>query len=529
MKENFNKIKKYFSFKNSILFGSVVLLYVVLFVIYYKQFTSFIFFDEFADIVAGKFLLEGKQLYSQQFFNHQMLPVYISSLIQLITKPESLYQLIIYHRVFIFIFSFVAGVLIVSKMRWYGLATLAIYEIIKYYLFGYLFLAESMIVYIHIFLFYLGWKRISKESITQFELWIASIGTWFVLWSREPYVPLVLLLYSVIIFHKNIKKIPFLQVGSFLALSVVTFATVSIPDYIYEVIFVNYKTVLSDQVSAGVTKGLGFFSLFFYPIFTFISGQDTFFRVFLICLSAVFLLALGYFLIKTKKMWIGVYIFFVLVFANVRMVEPGTIYYGAFYQIQWVGLCIAATFLLIKNIFILQKKVAMILSVSMLLATFFVVVQKDSYITRSVDREQLFSFQYDKYYVTANTIDMLAKSGDTLHVDFSESLLYWESKTPPAFKYVVYYPVMNDIDFYKKQRIEMFKNNPPTFYYRNCSEANTLFYQLDKKIQYEYAPIQYVDQVNCLYILKEAARKLSQEQMDAIKANGYTIEPSALR
>jgi hypothetical protein len=522
-------MKKLLTNRNIALWIVFLGVYSVLLFLYYRQFTSFIFFDEVANIVAGKLLLQGKQLYSEQFFNHQMLIVYLSSLIQFITKPDSLYQVIMYHRLFVFAVSFVAGIFLVSKLKWYGLGILVIYEFTKYYLFGYLFLAEGLIVYIHMFLFYLGWKKLSQDTISPLEIWIATFGAWFVVWSREPYIPLILGLYLTVLFNKNIKKIPRIPVLVFIILSAVVLISVPLQEYFYQVIYVNYKTVFSDQISANSDKNLGIFSLFFYPIFSFFSGTQTFFRLFLILVSSVFLISFGYYVYNTKKWIVGVYVFVILALANVRMVQPGTIYYSAFYQIQWMGLILVATGLFIQQIMSLNKKLAFVLIGVLGIAIGYAIIQPDSYVVRRIDRAQLFASQYDKYYVTANTVDTLANQGDTLHVDFSESLLYWESNTPAKFKYHVYYPVMGDIEEYKQQRLDMFINDPPTFYYRDCLEAKNLFYELDEKIRYKYAPIQYVDQVNCLYVLKDVAKRFSPEKLEDIKANGYRLDPSSLR
>ncbi len=521
-------IKKYLTIKSLVIALAVAGLYSALFVLYYSQFTSFIFFDEVANIVAGHFFIQGKLLYSEQFFNHQMLPVYLSSLIQLATQPDSLYQVIMYHRIFVFLVSAIAGVFLILRLRWVGVGVIIVYELIKYYFFGYLFLAEGIIVYIHIFLFYLGWKKLLHKTISTTDLILASLGTWFVVWSREPYVPLAIVMFVFLLIEKKLSKKQLYSFGVFLILSLITFITVPIQEYLYQVVYVNYETVFSYQLESNAQSNLGLFSMFFYPVFVFFSGESNFLRIFLIGISGVFLLSLSYFFYRTKNWKLIIYILIILGVANVRMVQPGTMYYSAFYQIQWIGIFLIAIFLLIREIFKLNKK----LSVGLILViTGFVgytAVQSDSYITRSVDRNALFAFQYDKYLVTGKTVDLLASPGDTLHVDFSESLLYWQSKTPPAFEYQVYYPVMHDIDKYRKQRLSMFENNPPTFYYFNCFEAKSLFNSLPERVRFEYAPIQFTDQSSCLYILKSRARQLNQQQLEEIQQYGYRLDPSAI-
>ena len=50
-------------------------------------------------------MLRGKTLYSQIFFNHQPLMAYLSFLIQALSQPKTLYHLILFHHLFIILFS----------------------------------------------------------------------------------------------------------------------------------------------------------------------------------------------------------------------------------------------------------------------------------------------------------------------------------------------------------------------------------------------------------------------------------------
>src|SRR5690348_14239624 len=72
--------------------------------VYYQHAVAFNFIDEFNNYMAGYFLLQGKHLYTQIFFQHNPLMAYLSFLIQYILRPTTLYQLVLDHRMFILFF-----------------------------------------------------------------------------------------------------------------------------------------------------------------------------------------------------------------------------------------------------------------------------------------------------------------------------------------------------------------------------------------------------------------------------------------
>lgn len=153
-------------------------------------------FDDCFNFGAGYFLLQGKILYKDIFFNHQPLMAYISAVIQAISRPQTLYQLVFYHRLFVVGLSFVSFLYFVFRYRWVGLGTLVLWESTKYYLFGNRFLAEGLIVYPLLFLFFLLVLQITKKRVFLWEYAVSGIAFWFIVWSREPYIPLACVLYA---------------------------------------------------------------------------------------------------------------------------------------------------------------------------------------------------------------------------------------------------------------------------------------------------------------------------------------------
>jgi len=137
---------------------------------YYDQATSFAFVDEYDNIAVAHQMIKGKKLFSEVFHNRQIGPVYLSYAIQLITKPQTLYQLIAVHRLFIIAISFIFSILLLFRFGLLGLGFPILFEPIKYYFHGNLFLGESMIVYPIIYLVLLLFEKNKKPS--SFSLYI---------------------------------------------------------------------------------------------------------------------------------------------------------------------------------------------------------------------------------------------------------------------------------------------------------------------------------------------------------------------
>ena len=89
---------------------------------------SFSFVDEYNYPVSADFMLKGKQLHKEVFFNHQVLAAYMSYMIQLIAQPATLYALIATHRVFVIVFSYLLGALLVWRFRFKGVVVFFIFE-----------------------------------------------------------------------------------------------------------------------------------------------------------------------------------------------------------------------------------------------------------------------------------------------------------------------------------------------------------------------------------------------------------------
>src|SRR5579871_1635124 len=139
------RIRKYLYYFISI----VVLVFFtgVLYKIYIPRINAFGCFDDCNNFMGGYFLLHGKRLFSEIFFNHAPGMAYISYLIQSLFHPRNLYELILRHRQFVILFGFFGNLFLLLRFGWKASGFIILYELSKFYLFGDRFLAEAIIVY----------------------------------------------------------------------------------------------------------------------------------------------------------------------------------------------------------------------------------------------------------------------------------------------------------------------------------------------------------------------------------------------
>lgn len=137
-------------FKNPLVLTSVLVLiplFLIVLSYYLNRLGAFGCFDDCNNFMRGYFFLQGREMFSEIFSGHMPLMNYISAAVQKITSPTSIYHLLLYHTLFLFIVSVLASILIIIRFRWAGLLFVIFYESYNIYLFGDRFLAEGIIVY----------------------------------------------------------------------------------------------------------------------------------------------------------------------------------------------------------------------------------------------------------------------------------------------------------------------------------------------------------------------------------------------
>lgn len=493
-----------------LLFFPVFLLLLFIFRSYYQRIGAFGCFDDCFNIVAGHFMDNGKTLYSQIFFNHQPLMAYISFIIQKIHAWESIYQLILAHRLFIMGFALFFDLLLIMRFRASGMAFVLLFEPTKFYIFGDRFLAEAVIVYPLVYMLGLVWQKIQKRPVFSWELPAVAFFTWLIIFMREPFIPLAILLFMVIIWSEKLKKTGIFSIFLFLLFSLLTLSTLPLSDYFFNVIKVNTAIwIKADQL-----LGTNIIKIFAYPLYLIVSGDFNFFRPVLTGVSITFLISLSTLAVLHKKRKHLLLILFILGLANLRVVPPAFVFYESFHMIPWYGLFIMATVFFVSE----TKKYISLLCLIILSAIFiYSVISPQSFIHEKINSHEEFTVNYGRYFAYGQVIKILASPSDTLFVDGFDELIQWQANIASPYKYSWYTSVMPRFPIYVKERQDMFRQTPPAFYYGNCPEDKNTQRLLPKEARNDYVRLYFAGRPTCLFIYKSKLNNISQKKWEEIK------------
>lgn len=289
------------------------------------------------NIAAGYFIYIGRDLYREIFFNHQPMAAWISYGIFGLTGLADLYTVVTAHRLFMIGWAFGWCVLLYARFGYSILPFVVVFETLKLLLFGMAFLSEGMIVYplLYVFLLILSCLY-SLKRIGRFDIVVVFFSLWFSLWSREPYVPLVLfLLLSIVVLMRDMSLIVWFLSG-FILVNLATLFFIPVGDYLYQVFYINSVTVLPQESAMKGMGGLGTLRSMFYPLFFFFEGSWTHLRYAGMVLSAVFIWVV-YVLWRQGKFKLLAWVMVVLFLSALRVGPAGVTYYGAFHTIVWFG------------------------------------------------------------------------------------------------------------------------------------------------------------------------------------------------
>lgn len=490
---------------------------------YYQRIGAFGCFDDCSHLTVGYFMTKGRTIYSEIFSNHNMLIAYISYAIQSILDPSTIYHLILYHRLFVLLVSSVLGVLLILRFGWPAFGFTLFYESTKYYMFGDRFLAEGIIVYPLVYLFCLFWLKAQKEKIFKCEYIISGIFTWFVIFMREPYIPLALALYVAILWKKRIREI-YLSIFTFLLLSLLTLASLPLPDYIFNVFEVNLGTTIAREAQTNQLLDIGILKIIAYPLYILFYGEETFLRTILITLSIVFLILLGLLILKLKKIKEAFGVILLLGLANIRYVNPGSMFYEAFHMIPWYGMFIMATFLMLQYFYKHSKKIPIVLITTLAILFGFIILSPQAFFREKVDRSLELDTGYSRYFSYGNAIKILSNPNDTLFVDGFDELISQQANLNSPYKYSLYTSVMPLFTKYTDERERMLRETPPDFYYGDCKAEHDPSGVLPEKQKGNYVRFYFSGKPTCLHVRKAKLKEIKEKQLDEVKTNfGFDI------
>lgn len=503
--------------------------FAVVFKIYFQKIGAFGCFDDCNIFAAAQFMVKGKRLYSEIFFNHQPLMVYLSYLIQLIFHPATIYKLVAEHRIFILLFSFAMDILIIVRFKWIGAGYVLFYEMTKFYFFGDRFLPEAVIAQPFAYLLGLSWNKLVKQQIYFIDFLLSGVLIWFIVFMREPYIPAAIFLYVLILWNKNFFKEKTVSLLIFFILSLVAIFTLPIHDYFYQVVSVNLSTMVPSELSSNGIFGIGFVKIFSYPLLIIYDGKWTFIRQVLIGIDIVFLISSCFLLIfGSKQIKITIFLLFLaLGLSNIRFVPPGTMFYEAFHMLEWYSLFLMSIFLTLDKIRTYKngKKIFYLLMYLMVGILLFVIFSPKAFIWDKVDKDTEFTTNYAHFFVYGSAIKYLANKNDTMFVDIWDDFLYWEGNLKSSYRYSLYTPETASFEQYRNERSSMFSLSPPDFYYTHCDNGKVLFPQgiLPAYLVNEYIELWFGGKRSCLYIKKSKLPQINTSQWDKVKSLGFYI------
>lgn len=524
MKHNiFNLIKKFF--KNP--FGYPLIISPFLFLMYrvhLKKILTFGCFDDCFNITAGYFIKNGKLLYSDLFFNHQPLMAYISFVIQSVSDPINIFALILAHRKFILIFSILMNLFIAARFRLAGLGFILFYESTKFYVFGDRFLAESVIVYPLVYLLGLTWYKFNKNKIHSIEYIASAFFAWFIIFIREPFVPLAFILFGLIIwpFNKKTFRVKLISIAFLIFLIIFLLLRLPLKEYIFNVIAINRNIVISFPSNNYFYE---LFKIFFYPVYILINGEQGFFRTILSGLSILFIFSGGALVFKMKKFKIVGLFIIILGLANFRYSISGKPFYEAFHIGPWYGMFIFSIFLFFQSLWkekILRKiRYLAVLALSLL---FVYTVSPSSVLWEKNDLHADLINNYGHYLSNGEAAKILALPGNTLFVDGFDELIYWQANLPSSYKYSWYTSIMPLVPVFSQARIDMFRSNPPDIYYGSCPKEKAPSRLIPDEQRFLYVNLQAFGGPTCLYLKKENLDKISEKQWKKAAEFGFYLK-----
>lgn len=510
--------------------GLIVLLvplWIFLRAAYRDRIGAFGCFDDCFNYMGGYFLLEGKRLFSEIFFNHMPGMAYISTAIQYVTKPESIYMLLYEHRMFMIYASIAADAALILRFGVAGFAFALLYETTKGFLFGERFLAEGLIVYPVVYLFGIAWGSLSGKKVPAWELVSSAVLTWFIVFMREPYVPLAIALFAVLLWQTKQSRVRGISIAVFLLLSVVTVMLHDVKEFWFNVVVVNLQSVAKTEASANAAGGWGIAHIFFYPITVFFGGSWNLFRYIEAAISAVLLMLAGItFISKKQGKHLVYFAFFILALANVRTIMPGSLYYGTFHHLVWYALAIAVAVLFVRDSWAHRATRpfaigSMVFFAGLVAWNWF---SGDSYLAERVDRQTEITTNYAQYYATGETVRRLSGTGDTLFLDEWDDLIYWQAKRVAPYQYAWYTSVMPQFEKYRQAREAMFDATPPTFYYGKCA-SDGVSSSLPPAYANDYVRLTAGGKPSCLWILKDKYLQISDAQWASVSEFQYGKHP----
>lgn len=461
-----------------------------------------------------------------------MLPAYISSAIQSFTHPINLYDLVLKHRQFVMLFGFIFNFLLIFRFGVPAFLFFLFFELSKFYIFGDRFLGEGLAVYPLAYLFFVSFKKLYEQKNKNFDLIVSAVFSWLVIFLRETFAPISIVLFLFILYPykqslrplsleqslrpsglKKLSKVKVLSIILFLSLSMISLLTVNFKDYFFSLITVN-KNFYSQNPSYLINS-------LFYPVYIITSSKWNIFRILLIGIDVLFMSSFIYLLIKRKFRML--LIFVPLFLANIRVVEPGKLFYESFHMVPFYGIFLSSTFLIVCEI---KKHNIRFWALSMIFTLFILsnyLVSRNVFFKEKANPYEEFFTNYSNILHTGEVIKKISGTKDTLFVDGYDEEIYWVANRSSSYKYSMYTSFMPEFPVYRDERINMFSKNPPDFYFGSCPKETNPQRLMPNESTPLYTRLNSFGKPSCVFVKNTKLSNITDSQWRSVKEFGFEI------
>lgn len=307
----------------------------------------------------------------------------------------------------------------------------------------------------------------------------------------------------------------------FITLTIGTLSLLPLPEYVFNIVTVNRDNALGSELTKG---GLMLYiKAFFYPFLPFFTGPMSLMRIFLMGLSTVFLISAILLLKKTQR-WTCAFIGFILLgLSNPRPELPGNLFYVMFHSLNYFGVLIFITVVMLKSLWRIYRKSTIILAGILLLSFFLTLYSSQSYLRDKNDPHTDFMINLGHYLQWGEVVKALSNNGDSLFVDGWEELVYWQAGLLNKYPYTWYISSMPKYEKYSGARIKMLQENPPEFYIGTCDTDYAPFYKLPPESINKYTRLNEAGKPSCIYVHNSKISTITTAQWQ--KAKDWLFEP----
>jgi hypothetical protein len=512
-------MKKLFRHPAIIYIVCLIPLFLLLFKITRDRVGAFGCFDDCFNITAGYFILSGKQIYRDFFFNHQPFAAYISATIQFLAKPQNLYSLILVHREVLFGFAIICDLYLVIRFGLAGFIFAIVYEPAKIYLFGDRFLAEGFIVYPAVLIMANIFASLKKQVLSRWDLILCLLSAWFIIWMREPFIPYAIFSLGLLFWlNRQNHKLKY-YLSSFIILNLMTFGLFSNPDYYFNLVTVNAAQNAGIESRALLSLN-GIAQILAYPWMWFYGGIWNQFRIIDSVIAALIILTAFLHFHNFKSRLTVLILYLLIASANLRSTTPGQIYYAAFHALLRFGLAVFACGLLISDLGKFIRKYYLFTLIPLLLL-FYLFLSPQSYFHDQINRQAEFTTGYANVFIYGSTVRVLSNPKQTFFVDSIEELMYWQAQRLSPYKYTWFTSIMPQVPKYALARAEMFAQNPPDFYWGGCDGVRVVPPGIIKSNFYHQ--LQLNQKPSCLYMKNDLVTQVTPAMLTEIQKYGFSL------